>query len=88
MVRLNKVHGNLMVDLKATNAKLVRRSIRLTMLATGAEEALAAETLQACSGSVKVAIVAILKSLSAEQAKALLDGLDGNVRKALEGKIT
>ncbi len=86
MVRLNKVHGNLMVDLKATNAKLVRRSIRLTMLATDAEESVAASTLLACAGSVKVAIVAILKSLSAEQAKSLLDGVDGNVRKALEGK--
>ena len=31
MVRLNKVYGNLMVDLRPTNAKLVRRSIRLTM---------------------------------------------------------
>jgi hypothetical protein len=39
MVRLNKVYGNLMVDLKATNAKLVLRAIRLTMFATGADEA-------------------------------------------------
>ncbi len=85
MVRLNKVHGNLMVDLKATNAKLVRRSIRLTMLATGAEEAVAADTLSACSGSVKVAIVAILKHLSADQARNLLDASNGNVRTALEG---
>jgi len=36
MVRLNKVYGNLMVDLKATNTKLVRRAIRLTAFATGA----------------------------------------------------
>ena len=41
MVRLNKVYGNLMVDLKATNAKLVRRAIRLTSFATGADEAAA-----------------------------------------------
>ncbi len=86
MVRLNKVHGNLMVDLKATNAKLVRRSIRLTRLATGAGEATAASTLQQCDGSVKLAIVAIQKSLSASAAKALLDAHDGSVRKALESK--
>ena len=39
MVRLHKVYGNLMVDLRATNAKLVRRALRLTVRATGASEA-------------------------------------------------
>ncbi|MDB5755517.1 MAG: N-acetylmuramic acid 6-phosphate etherase, partial [Massilia sp.] len=38
MVRLNKVYGNLMVDLMPTNAKLVLRAVRLTMIATGADE--------------------------------------------------
>ena len=38
MVRLNKVYGNLMVDLQPTNAKLFRRAISLTMRATGADE--------------------------------------------------
>jgi N-acetylmuramic acid 6-phosphate etherase len=36
MVRLHKVYGNLMVDLKTTNAKLMRRAVRLTAQATGA----------------------------------------------------
>ena len=39
MVRLHKVYGNLMVDLVPTNAKLLARAIRLTALATGADEA-------------------------------------------------
>ena len=86
MVRLHKVHGNLMVDLKATNAKLVRRSVHLTQLATGASDELASSTLQACDGSVKVAIVAILKHLTAADARALLDASDGSVRTALESK--
>jgi N-acetylmuramic acid 6-phosphate etherase len=86
MVRLHKVHGNLMVDLKATNAKLVRRSVRLTVMATGASDELTAEMLSQCDGSVKVAIVAILKQLSAPAARALLDACDGNIRLALESK--
>jgi hypothetical protein len=39
MVRMHKVYGNLMVDLRATNAKLVQRALALTMHATGADEA-------------------------------------------------
>jgi len=46
MVRLNKVYGNLMVDLKPTNAKLFARTVRLTMHATGADEAAARTALE------------------------------------------
>lgn len=85
MVRLNKVYGNLMVDLKATNAKLVRRAIRLTCFATGADEAAAREVLEQCGFHVKVAIVALKKNTSVEQARALLDTARGSVRQALAG---
>ncbi len=83
MVRLNKVYGNLMVDLKATNAKLVRRAIRLTSFATGADEAAARAVLEQCGFHVKVAIVALSKNTSVEQARALLDSSRGSVRAAL-----
>ncbi|GAB3469871.1 N-acetylmuramic acid 6-phosphate etherase [Massilia terrae] len=83
MVRLNKVYGNLMVDLKATNAKLVRRAIRLTSFATGADEAAARAVLEQCGFHVKVAIVALKKNTSVEQARALLDSSRGSVRAAL-----
>ncbi|GAB3444892.1 N-acetylmuramic acid 6-phosphate etherase [Massilia solisilvae] len=83
MVRLNKVYGNLMVDLKATNAKLVRRAIRLTCFATGADEAAAREVLEQCGFHVKVAIVALSKNTTVEQARALLDAAHGSVRQAL-----
>jgi N-acetylmuramic acid 6-phosphate etherase len=85
MVRLNKVYGNLMVDLKATNAKLVRRAIRLTSFATGADEAAARAVLEQCGFHVKVAIVALSKNTSVEQARALLDSSRGSVRAALAG---
>lgn len=83
MVRLNKVYGNLMVDLKATNAKLVRRAIRLTTFATGADEAAARAVLEQCGFHVKVAIVALSRNTGVEQARALLEAARGSVRAAL-----
>lgn len=85
MVRLGKVYGNLMVDLQATNAKLVKRAIRLTRTATGASEEQARAALEQCRFHVKTAIVMIKKGLSAQAAQALLDSVEGNVRRALEG---
>ena len=83
MVRLNKVYGNLMVDLKPTNAKLVLRAVRLTMFATGADEAAALEALEQCDFHVKVAIVALAKKTSIDQARGLLEASRGSVRQAL-----
>ena len=83
MVRLNKVYGNLMVDLKPTNAKLMRRTINLTMLATGADEATARGMLETCEFQVKVAIVAIAKKISAADAEVLLADTKGSVRLAI-----
>jgi N-acetylmuramic acid 6-phosphate etherase len=83
MVRLNKVYGNLMVDLKPTNAKLVLRAVRLTSFATGADEAAARKVLEQCDFHVKVAIVAISKNTTVEQARALLEAARGSVRQAL-----
>lgn len=83
MVRLNKVYGNLMVDLMPTNAKLVLRAVRLTMIATGADESAARAALEQCEFHVKVAIVALAKKTSIDQARALLDAARGSVRQAL-----
>ena len=83
MVRLNKVYGNLMVDLKPTNAKLVRRAIRLTVLATGCDDATAEATLKSCQFQIKVAIVAITKKLSVAEAEKQLAAANGSVRAAI-----
>lgn len=83
MVRLHKVYGNLMVDLKPTNAKLVRRAVQLTVFATGADETAARAMLEQCNFHVKVAIVALQKQLSVAQARAQLDAAGGSVRQAL-----
>jgi len=83
MVRLNKVYGNLMVDLQPTNAKLFRRAISLTMGATGADEDTARRTLMMCGYQVKVAIVAILRKVDVAAAEACLSRAAGSVRRAI-----
>lgn len=83
MVRLHKVYGNLMVDLKPTNAKLVVRAVRLTMIATGASEEQARAVLEECGFHVKVAVVALKRQTSVGQARALLEAAHGSVRQAL-----
>lgn len=85
MVRLHKVYGNLMVDLRATNAKLERRALRLTVAATGAEEAAAAAALAACGRRVKTAIVMLKAGLDATAADARLAAAGGSVHGALAG---
>ena len=83
MVRLHKVYGNLMVDMKPSNSKLVQRAVALTMHATGADEAAARAALEQCSFHVKVAVVALLKRMPVADAQALLDRSAGSVRAAL-----
>lgn len=84
MVRLGKVYGNLMVDVKATNAKLEGRAVRLVRHATGAGEAAAHQALKECGGSVKIAIVQLLLGVSAAEATARLEAHNGHARAALE----
>jgi N-acetylmuramic acid 6-phosphate etherase len=83
MVRLGKVYGNLMVDLKASNAKLRRRALNLTVLATGASAEQAEAALASAQGQVKVAIVMLRLNLGADEAQERLFQVGGSVRAAL-----
>ncbi|WP_423709347.1 N-acetylmuramic acid 6-phosphate etherase [Undibacterium sp. WLX3042] len=84
MVKLHKVYGNLMVDVKPTNIKLLRRTVSLTMHATGKDEQTCRKVLEECDFHVKTAIVAIRNKLSVADAEKLLSLCQGDVRKALE----
>lgn len=86
MVRLNKVYKNLMVDVKASNEKLLRRTVHLTMFATGKDEETCRQVLQQCDYHVKTAIVAILDSCSVDQAQEKLKAGNGNIRAALKAQ--
>ena len=84
MVRLNKVYGNLMVDVRATNAKLVRRALALTVRATGATEEAARQALAECGSSVKVAVVMLRAGVDATEATRRLDAAEGSLHTALK----
>lgn len=73
MVRLGKVHGNLMVDVVASNRKLRARALRLVRTLTGADEAHARELLEGANGSVKVAVVMQRHGVDAESARRMLE---------------
>ncbi|KIS42755.1 N-acetylmuramic acid 6-phosphate etherase [Kosakonia radicincitans] len=83
MIRSGKVYGNLMVDVEATNLKLVQRQINIVMEATGCTRDIAEQALKDCGGRCKTAIVMVLGQLSAEQATHLLADNGGFIRQAL-----
>ena len=84
MIRLGKVYGNLMVDVRATNEKLRDRAARIVMTATGADRMAAETALAEARGSVKTAIVMLSRQLAAPEAQARLDAANGWVRAALD----
>ncbi len=84
MVLLGKTYGNLMVDLRATNTKLVDRSRRIVMALTDLSQSEAEELLARCDGELKTAIVVQLRSVTPQQARRLLEQAGGHLRRAIE----
>jgi N-acetylmuramic acid 6-phosphate etherase len=84
MVRTGATYGNLMVNVRPTNAKLVDRAERIIMAATGCKRGVAAELL-AQGESVKVAIMMGRLGLERVAAEGRLAAAGGVLRKALAG---
>ena len=84
MVQLGKTYGNLMVDLRATNTKLVARSCRLVALLTEISEAQAAEELRKCAGELKTTVVMIRRGVTPHTARAILNDCGQQLRLALQ----
>lgn len=84
MVKLGKTYGNLMVDLKATNRKLLARSQRTVQHATGVDADEAIRALDSVGGSVKAAILVLLTGIAPGQAQAALADAGGFLRKAID----
>lgn len=84
MIKLGKVYGNLMVDVKSSNKKLEERAKRIVMTATGVEEDEAVNALAKANGNAKKAIFMILANVDAELAEESLSISKGNLRLALE----
>lgn len=83
MIKLGKVYGNLMVDVKATNEKLTHRAISIVRTVTGADEPAARQALEASGFSCKTAIVMLLLGLDANAASAVLAAGGGHIARAL-----
>ncbi len=84
MVRLGKVYGNLMVDVKPSNEKLVARAERIVQAATDCDLDTARRELERADGHAKTAIVAILCGVDTETARARLRAGAGFVREAVQ----
>lgn len=86
MIKLGKVYGNLMVDVKATNEKLVERAKRIIMLASDSGYEEASELFKTSNENVKVAIIMKKCKLNAEDSIKLLHDNDENISKAIAHK--
>lgn len=84
MVRLGKVYGNLMVDLRVTSEKLRDRGERILMETLDVGRARAAELLDRAGGHVKTALVMHGRGVDADEAGRLLDEQDGVVTRVVE----
>lgn len=82
MVGLGRTYGDLMIDVRATNAKLRRRAVRIVQDATGASEAQVAAALEESGDETKTAAVMLLAGVDADEARRRLDDADGFVRLA------
>jgi len=85
MIRIGKTYGNLMVDLRATNTKLVARTRRIVAMLTGVPEPEAERLVAEADGELKTAVVAKMRGVSPAEARRLLAAADGHLRRAIDG---
>ncbi len=84
MIKLGKVYNNLMVDVNASNTKLVARSIRIVQAVTGVDPETAEAALAQAGGRAKLAIVMLAKGLNLTDASTLLEKHSGFLRQVLD----
>ena len=84
MIKLGKVYGNLMVDVKPSNEKLVRRCVTIVCSATDCTEETAVQALEQCGYHPKTAIVMVLCGVDAETANQMLEKAGGRIAKVLK----
>ncbi|MGH1564737.1 N-acetylmuramic acid 6-phosphate etherase [Mumia sp. DW29H23] len=88
MIRLGKTYRTLMVDVRATNAKLRRRTVRIVMLATGVDADVAARTLEAADWHAKLAIAMLATGRDADDARTALAEAGGVLRAVIDDRPT
>lgn len=81
MIRLGHVYRGLMVDLKAVNKKLLRRSEKILLELSGRSREEVQEALRQANGSVKLALL-LLEGCDVNEATRTLDHVGGQLRAA------
>ena len=84
MVKLGKVYGNLMVDVKATNEKLAERALRIVMAATETSRKEAEAALMKAGGQTKLAILIALTGCTPAEGRLRLGLSQGRLAAALK----
>lgn len=84
MIKSGKVYGNLMVDVKPTNKKLVERAKGIIMKASDCDYDRASELLELSGGQVKPAIVMEKLNISLEEANKVIEESQGRIADALK----
>ena len=87
MIKMGKVHDNLMVDLRPVSKKLVERQKRIVMEALAVSYSESEKILESAKGSVKIAILMGKTGLKYGNAKKLLEQTNNSLENALRGAI-
>ena len=82
MIRLGRVYGGLMVDMRTRNAKLVRRAASMVSHLAHCDEETAGRAFEVADGDVKLAVL-LARGVDLATAKALIKGSRGHLRLAL-----
>ena len=83
MIRMGHTYSNLMVSMRATNAKLRGRTVRILVEATGMSAQTCSDALNEAGGDLKVALVHLLSGADTHRATDVLERTGGHVREAL-----
>ncbi|KGG12475.1 MULTISPECIES: N-acetylmuramic acid 6-phosphate etherase [Prochlorococcus] len=83
MVRLGKVYKNRMIDLSASNSKLLDRSIRILSDLANLERTESIALLERSKGSVKLALLIAFTELDLDSAEHLLENNNFNLRESI-----
>lgn len=84
MIKIGKVYNNLMVDVQASNAKMIDRGTRIIMEITNTDYETARSALNHANGSAKVAIIMLVKGVDLDDAVAQLERHKGFLREVLK----
>lgn len=88
MIKLGKVYGNLMVDLRATNKKLSERARHIVCLATEVDDTTALKYLELANLNAKLAIMMIKTGLNVNEAVTLLEKHNGMLKDSIKAALT